>query len=144
MSDTLLPEECRLSDDARKRLVLEGKRKERGPRFILENPCQRRLIHYRVDNCCLKTKACDDLVLIGEVHAYLVERKGSDLAEAIRQIEATLQCLGPMLGGRKLHARIVLNRVRTPDINSTQEIELKRRLGENYRRASGVLTEILP
>ena len=143
MSQPSLPDACRTSQDRRRILVLQGRKGEKGPRFIAENPNERLLAVYRVDNCCLKTEACDDLILLEDSDAWVIERKGSDLSKAIAQLNSTLDALGPALHPRNLHARIVLNRVRTPDLGTTEEKRLKKRV-TSYNRRSQELREVLP
>ena len=74
--------------------------------------------------------------------AFFVELKGHDLQKALSQIDSSINKLKdeiPELQEFKIYARIVLNRNPTPDINSSIEIKLKKRLKQQNGKDSGDL-----
>ena len=80
---------------------------------------------------CLITEGerCDYLIVSCEDKlAFFVELKGHDLKKAIGQIYSSITKLLTEIQEFKVHARIVLNRNPTPDINSSIELKLKKRL----------------
>ncbi len=69
------------------------------------------------------------LLNCSELIAYLIELKGSDLIHAIRQINTTLNHLSRDLADfTKINARIVLTKVNTPDLKSSDLIKLEKRI----------------
>lgn len=104
--------------------------KERGKQFILKNASHKKVCKYLVDGCLIKDgTSCDYLLLIvQDRHAYLVELKGSNLEHAIRQIEESIIKLKDILIGYKVSARIIIGKVRSPQIKYSEEIKIKEKL----------------
>jgi hypothetical protein len=97
----------------------------------------------RVDACLIKEgERCDYLILIlscEDKSAFFVELKGHDLKKAIAQIDSSLTKVIHQIQDFKIYARIVLNRNPTPDINSSIEIKLKKRLKQQNGKDTGDL-----
>jgi len=83
-----------------------------------------------VDNCLITSGCRCDFLLVNseEKRAYFIELKGRDLVHAIEQIDATINQYLMDLNGFSINARVVLTKVNTTDILSTQFIKLERRL----------------
>ena len=64
----------------------------------------------------------------------VVELKGADLDHALDQISSTINILlkQPSVKIERLNARIVLSKVRVPDMLSTKEKQLKQLLQKSY------------
>ena len=74
--------------------------------------------------------------------AFFVELKGHDLQKALSQIDSSITKVKNEIQEFKefkIYARIVLNRNPTPDINSSIEIKLKKRLKQQNGKDSGDL-----
>jgi hypothetical protein len=84
-----------------------------------------------IDGCMIKNgKRCDFLVIYPENSSvYFVELKGSDLFQAVDQINQSLNILLPYLNNTKINARIVLTKVSVPDIrNSSTLLKFEKRV----------------
>jgi len=125
MKNLLENKRC-VNGDRRKIVVVqEHKRK-----YVGSNQ-QGKLIHICIVDNCLITSGCRcDFLLVNseEKRAYFIELKGRDLVHAIEQIDATINQYLMDLNGFSINARVVLTKVNTPDILSTQFIKLERRL----------------
>lgn len=77
--------------------------------------------HYKIDGIIIKTgNRCDYLLMNENTQvAYLIELKGSDLVKAAEQLEATEKVLQQALSAYKLQYRIVANKCKTQEINSS-------------------------
>jgi len=141
----ICPEPCQKYSDKRRTVALRDSKG--GPsEYRAENPKGRTLTVIEIDGCCIKQReACDFLMLADENEAWLIELKGSDVIKAIRQIHATLDVLGEKLRPRTIHARVVPTRVPTPNLVTTHEERLRKRLGSHkqYRCQARVLKETL-
>ncbi len=139
-------DECEHFSDNRPTIVL----KEKKSKYIGKNNESKNFTSIKVDGCLIEEnlKQCDFLLLNCDQHlAYLIELKGSDLLQAIRQIDKSLDKLAARLKlFQSINARIVLTKTPAPDINSTEEIRLKKRLKKmkgNLKRGNSPLEEIL-
>lgn len=104
---------------------------ENSRKFVGINSKQKPFVLYRVDGCIIVGgQKCDFLLFnCSELIAYLIELKGSDLKHAVSQINITLNhLLGNLVDFTKINARIVLTKVNTPDLKSTDLIKLERRI----------------
>jgi hypothetical protein len=127
-NDFFRESECNEFCDTRRTVVV---RDTRNPQeYRVTNSSSKELCKIRVDGCLIKAgKKCDYLILSCEDKlAFFVELKGQDLIEALGQIDASITRLIPKMPDFKFYARIVLNKNPTPDINSSVEIKLKKRL----------------
>lgn len=99
--------------------------------------------HYRIDGVVIKTgDRCDFLLLNEEKRvAYLIELKGSDLAEAAKQLEATEEALKQNLVGYHLQYRIVANKCKTQEIYSTTYKKYRMRWKERLIQRTGYIEE---
>ena len=125
MKNLLENNRCVNGDKRKIVVVQEHKRK-----YVGRNS-QDKLLHICiVDNCLITTGCrCDYLLLnLQEKRAYFIELKGRDLVHAIEQIDTTISHYLKDLTGFRINARVVLTKVNTPDLLSTQFIKLERRL----------------
>lgn len=134
-----------ISDDCRKLIVLRDKGTSK---YIGKNDNDKRIIVYQIDNGIIKSQSvvkCDyGLYNWDEDIIYLIELKGSDYDQAIEQIISTINLLITQCDINRVNARIVLTKVRTPEIGTTKEIKLKKILATckgNLKKATTQLTE---
>ena len=119
--------DCLEFSDNRKIVNVE----ENSRKFVGLNSKQKLFALYHVDGCIIiDGQKCDYLLLnCSELIAYLIELKGSDLIHAVRQINTTLNhLLGDLADFTKINARIVLTKVNTPDLKSSDLIKLEKRI----------------
>jgi len=114
------------------------------------NPLRKELVHYRIDGHVLPSSAnkkCDHLLMnLPDQRAYFVEIKGSDLTQAAKQINQTINELSPQLKGYSLEARVVLTKVNSPDLRASDYLKLQKRmkaLGGSLEKATSVYNEKL-
>ncbi|WP_071187851.1 hypothetical protein [Trichormus sp. NMC-1] len=127
-NDFFRTSECKEFCDIRKNLVVKDSGNKQEYRITNENA--KEICKIRIDRCLIKEgERCDYLILSCEDKlAFFVELKGHDLKKAITQIDSSLTKVIHKIQDFKIYARIVLNRNPTPDINSSVEIKLKKRL----------------
>ena len=126
--------DCLAFFDNRKIINVE----ENSRKFVETNSKQKSFALYHVDGCIIvEGQKCDFLLLnCSELIAYLIELKGSDLIHAVRQINTTLShLLSDLADFTKINARIVLTKVNTPDLKSSNLIKLEKRI----RKLGGTL-----
>jgi hypothetical protein len=97
------------------------------------------LIVYHVDGGITTDNSarCDYAVYTKTDHLYLIELKGSDYPHALEQLTASIGNLLREVSVSGVYCRIVLSRVRVPNIQSTQETGLKKLL----YRSNGAFNE---
>ena len=141
-NDFFRKSECKEFCDTRKTIVVKdsGNKQE----YRVTNDNGKEICKIKVDGCLIKEgERCDYLILYCEdKSAFFVELKGHDLQKALSQIDSSINKLKdeiPELQEFKIYARIVLNRNPTPDINSSIEIKLKKRLKQQNGKDSGDL-----
>jgi hypothetical protein len=141
-NDFFRKSECKEFCDTRKTIVVRdsGNKQE----YRVTNDNGKEICKIKVDGCLIKEgERCDYLILSCEdKSAFFVELKGHDLQKALSQIDSSINKLKdeiPELQEFKIYARIVLNRNPTPDINSSIEIKLKKRLKQQNGKDSGDL-----
>ncbi|QJB46433.1 hypothetical protein [Dolichospermum flos-aquae] len=141
-NDLFRESECKEFCDTRKTIVVRdsGNKQE----YRITNKNGKEICKIKVDGCLIKEgERCDYLILSCEdKSAFFVELKGHDLQKALSQIDSSINKLKdeiPELQEFKIYARIVLNRNPTPDINSSIEIKLKKRLKQQNGKDSGDL-----
>ena len=100
--------------------------------YVFPNQARNNISGLRVDGCILvDDKKCDFLLLNHEndkAWATLIELKGSDLLQAVRQIDATIDKLSGKLKDYKLHGRIVLTKTYAPHLQSSEYLKLRKKL----------------
>lgn len=138
-NDFFRESECQEFCDIRKNLVVKDSGNKQEYRITNENA--KEICKIRVDGCLIKEgERCDYLILSCEDKlAFFVELKGHDLKKAITQIDSSLTKVIHKIQDFKIYARIVLNRNPTPDINSSVEIKLKKRLKQQNGKDTGDL-----
>ncbi|WP_413172493.1 hypothetical protein [Anabaena azotica] len=133
--------ECKEFCDNRKTLVVKdsGNKQE----YRVTNDKDKEICKIKVDGCLIKEgEKCDYLIISCEdKSAFFVELKGHDLKKALGQIDSSITKLKDEIQEFKLYARIVLNRNPTPDINSSVEIKLKKRLKQQNGKDNGDLIQ---
>ncbi|MEA5551597.1 hypothetical protein VB713_11505 [Anabaena cylindrica UHCC 0172] len=138
-NDFFRTSECKEFCDTRKTIVVKdsGNKQE----YRVTNDNGKEICKIKVDGCLIKEgERCDYLILSCEdKSAFFVELKGHDLQKAIGQIDSSITKLMTEIKEFKIYARIVLNRNPTPDINSSMEIKLKKRLKKHNVNDSGNL-----
>lgn len=127
-NDFFRESQCKEFCDQRKTVVVRdtANRQE----YRVSNISSKELCKIKVDGCLIKEgEKCDYLILdCQDKLAFFVELKGQDLVKALGQIDTSISRLIPEMLDFKFYARIVLNKNPTPDINSSIEIKLKKRL----------------
>ncbi|MTJ09394.1 MULTISPECIES: hypothetical protein [unclassified Anabaena] len=138
-NDFFRESECKEFCDHRKTIVVKdsGNKQE----YRVTNKNGKEICKLMVDGCLIKDgERCDYLILSCEdKSAFFVELKGHDLKKAIGQIDSSITKLKNEIKELKIYARIVLNRNPTPDINSSMEIKLKKRLKQQNGKDFGDL-----
>jgi hypothetical protein len=134
--------ECKEFCDKRTTLVVKDSGNKQEYRVINTNG--KEICKIKVDGCFIKEgERCDYLILACEdKSAFFVELKGHDLPKALSQINSSITKLKTEIQEfqeYKIYARIVLNRNPTPDINSSIEIKLKKRLKQQNGKDTGDL-----
>lgn len=137
-----------ISDDTRAVITLKDKREPR--KYIGNNNQKKQITVYQIDNGILKDgEKCDfGLYLPDQNELFLIELKGGDFTKALSQIHSTINVLlvKACVDTSKVHARIVLSRVRVPNIKSAAEIKLLKLLKElngTLKKESQVMVENL-
>ena len=141
-NDLFRESECQEFCDNRKTIVVKdsGNKQE----YRITNKNGKEICKIKVDGCLIKNgERCDYLILACEdKSAFFVELKGHDLQKALSQIDSSITKVKNEIQEFKefkIYARIVLNRNPTPDINSSIEIKLKKRLKQQNGKDSGDL-----
>jgi hypothetical protein len=76
-----------------------------------------------------KGKQCDYLFLSCDTNlAFFIELKGSDLLQAIDQLDQSIDRYRHRVAGFAINARIVLSRVQTPDIRSSKRLRFEKKI----------------
>ncbi|HCC51350.1 MAG TPA: hypothetical protein DEQ30_04265 [Porphyromonadaceae bacterium] len=137
-----------ISDDNRSIVVLKDKKERR--EYIGENIDRKQIIVYLVDDGIIKSgERCDyTLCLCDPNILYFIELKGGNYTKALSQIYTTIESLviGPRLSTSEVHARIVLSKVRVPNVRSAEETKLNKllkRLNGNLKKTSQKMIDIL-
>ena len=138
-NDLFRNNECKEFCDTRKTIVVKDSGNKQEYRVTNENG--KEICKIKVDGCLIKDgERCDYLILTCEdKSAFFVELKGHDLQKAIAQVDSSITKLKNEIKEFKIYARIVLNRNPTPDINSSVEIKLKKRLKQQNAKDSSDL-----
>jgi hypothetical protein len=115
-----------VSSDNRLSVSLEEKKKK----YIGHNEIRQRINVYHVDGGIIVTQQakCDYAIHTAQTNnLYLIELKGSDYPHALGQILSTLDILLKQAGvsAEHVYARIVLSKVRVPNIRPAGETKLK-------------------
>jgi len=137
--------------DCRKIIVLADKRHPK-IKFIANNPNGRFVCVFYVDGGLIADNdaKCDKLLVAENKDVkhhpdfYFVELKGADFQTAIRQLNRSIDILMCQIDYRSVNCRLVMSRC--PDIKSTDEIRLERKLKNmngNFRRQSRQLEETI-
>ncbi len=103
---------------------------EKKKKYVPKNPNCKRLQHFKVDGCLIKTQTRCDYLMLNHTDsaAYFIELKGRALDKAAVQILCSIETLKSPIAGWTIHARIVLSKVPQPELNTTNVVSLKRML----------------
>lgn len=95
--------------------------------------------HYQIDGVVIQSGSRCDFLLINEdkLTAYLIELKGSDLAKAAEQLEATEKELKNELVNYNLQYRIIANKCKTHEIESSSYKKYRIKWKKSLIQASG-------
>lgn len=139
--------ECLISSDNRKTIICRDKKGK--CTYEGRNSDSKTFCLYQLDDCLIKGDVKkNDFLLINseEEKTYFIELKGSDLVKAIRQVDNSITDLLPKFRDYKIYGRIVLTRVNTTDLRSSEYRNLKKRLektGGDLKQESGRMIEKL-
>ncbi|GAB6009165.1 hypothetical protein [Dysgonomonas reticulitermitis] len=114
--------------DNRKIIPIRDKRHKTEYRYI--NKSANHLAKYRVDGGLISSgKKCDFLLLNCEQkQSYFIELKGSDMSQAIDQIDRSIDLLRHNLTGFAFFARIVLTKSPPTRVKNTKQVKLEDKL----------------
>ena len=119
--------------------TIVSKDKKNSQCHIAHNPKKSYVTHYKIDGVVLLSgNKCDYLVMNEtEKRAFLIELKGSDLCYAAKQLENTAKSLEKSLATYALHFRIIANKCKTQEIESSEFKKSRMRWGKKliYRSA---------
>ena len=116
--------------------------------FRILNKSGKIIDKYIVDDCLLKkferSKKCDYLFNVQETNVvFLVECKGSDILEAVEQIQSSLNLLNKYLVEKIVKGRIVSTKVYSPNIKSRKYSQLREKLSGGLVTQNIVLEETI-
>lgn len=102
--------------------IIISKDKKNPPKHVGKNKNRSYVTHYKIDGEVIQTGVRCDFLLINEdaMKAYLIELKGSDMLKAAEQLEATEKRLRSQLAKYDINYRIVANKCKTQQIDSSQ------------------------
>ncbi|MBF0606326.1 MAG: hypothetical protein HQL61_02080 [Magnetococcales bacterium] len=108
---------------------------EKGKKFIINNISKKVFIKVRIDNCIFRTsnnRKCDYLFInCNDDILYLVELKGAHLEHAIKQLLQTIDEFKDKKfynNSAVVNAYVIMSKARTPALNLTDEIKLRKKL----------------
>lgn len=115
------------SHDTRKTVVLKEPKESREYRLI--NNSEKDLVVYAIDGgliCRKDISKCDFAIYTEDRVLFLIELKGAEYTHAIEQLLSSVELLivRPQVHVDVLNARVVLSKMRVPDILSTTEKKL--------------------
>ena len=124
-----------LRHDCKKDIPLREPKEKRT--YRLHNESEKDIVVYKIDGGIIdndEVQKCDYGIYTEDNWLFLIELKGSDLNHALDQINSTIDVLfkKPSVKVKKLNARIVLSKVRVPDVTASKENKLKQRLHKSY------------
>lgn len=101
--------------------------------------------HYKLDGDLVKQQKCCDFLLLNDSlkKAYFIELKGSNMDEAIPQLENGAKLCAQELDGYTFLYRIVPSKVRTHKVESSKFRKFKDRCGSRLKYQTNRMEEIL-
>lgn len=131
MCENCSTQECCEFCDTRKNIPFRDKGNKQEYRVLNDN--ENIVCKIRVDDCLIKDGSkCDYLAIKCHKNIikslYFIELKGSDLTQALKQIEATIKHPKIKQLTNKdcsIYARVVLNKQRSPDIRSSEKMKFE-------------------
>jgi len=139
----LTPENS-LCDKNQTIVVSKDKRTQREHRAT--NPQKKfDLRHYKLDGGIFKQTKCCDFLLVNDSRnkAYLIELKGTNIDEAVAQLESGKQKCEDELKGYIIFYRIVCSKAKTHKIQSVKFRKFKEKCGTRLILKENILPEIL-
>lgn len=120
-----------ISDDRRQKIVFKDKRETRI--YRVQNPSRKKVTAYRVDGGIIDSlliEKCDFAFYTDDDTLYLIELKGSDLLQAIKQISRSIDILIEPVKDMPDHinARIILSKYNVPSAYKAEEIRLHKKI----------------
>ena len=127
---------------------------ENGRKYIIDNKSKKEIVKYKIDGGLLTDQnvlKCDYGFYTENNFLFLVELKGSDYSHAIEQIINTIYLLieKPQIKVSKINARIIVSKLPSPELRSSNEKKLKRILDSygkdenNLKKQTRQLTDVL-
>jgi hypothetical protein len=117
--------------------------------YRYKNQSSNHLAKYRVDGGLISDDGakCDFLLLNCEQkQSYFIELKGSDLVQAVKQIDRSVDLLKYKLIDFSIFARIALTRVNTTSLTKIEFLRLEKKvksLKGNLKKKSRLLEEVV-
>ncbi len=110
-----------------------------------ENPKMYYVRHYQLDGGLISQQKCCDFLLVNDSlkKAYLIELKGSNIGDAIPQLEAGLKLFQSELAQYIFYFRIVQSKARTQAIQDTAFRKFKDKYGSRLQYKTNMLKETL-
>mgnify|MGYP007127539449 CR=1 FL=1 len=103
-------------------------------KYIGKNISRKLISNYRVDSGLINDSGvkCDLLLFVSKQNEspdlYFVELKGQDISHAIKQFNRSIDILFRNIEYKTVNCRLVMTKVRTPDINTIEMLRLRERL----------------
>lgn len=103
------------------------------------------LRHYKLDGDLVQYEKCCDYLLVNDSgkKAYFIELKGSNVDEAIPQLEAAERRFCSELRQYVLYYRIVASKARTHEIRKNAFRKFQEKYGSRLICKTGILEEVL-
>ncbi|MDD3746877.1 MAG: hypothetical protein PHD70_10450 [Anaerostipes sp.] len=103
------------------------------------------LRHYKLDGVLIQQTTCCDYLLVNDSSkkAYLIELKGGNIDDAVKQLEAGEQKCKAELKGYIFFYRIVCSKARTHKLQGNKYRKFKEKCGEQLKTKVNLLEENL-
>jgi hypothetical protein len=124
-----------LRHDCSKDVPLREQKEKRT--YRLHNKSEKELVVYKIDGGLINNDnvlKCDNAIYTEDDWLFLIELKGTDLNQALDQIDRTIDRLlkQPNIKVQKLNVRIVVSKVSVPRMYASKEKKLKQLLHKFY------------
>ena len=103
------------------------------------------LRHYKLDGILIKQSTCCDYLLVNDSRkkAYLIELKGRNIDDAVKQLESGEQKCKAELNGYSFFYRIVCSKAKTHKLQSPKFRKFKEKCGTRLKMKENCLSETL-
>jgi len=137
------------SHDTRKKVVLREPKEAR--EYRLDNTSGKKIVVYTIDGGLINDNnvlKCDYGIYTEDDILYFIELKGDDYVWALKQLLSTIDILlvRPQVNVNRFNARIVLSKMRVPDIIPVEEKKLQlyvSKRGGDFIKKCRVLTDVI-